>query len=247
MLQELKIAVVFLTRWPLRVDGRIGINDLASVVHFFPVVGLLVGLFGSLVYLALSFAHLPSMPAVIVATAAMALFTGALHEDGLADTADALGALPDRARALEVMRDSRIGSFGAIALILVLTGRIAALAAFWNTLLAAAAIIAAATFSRAVLPVVMYRQPSARGRGLAAEAGRPPLGRVIGALVIGVATAIVLLPAAEAASALLVASVTGALVAWALGRAFGGCTGDTLGAVQQVVELGFLFALVAWR
>ena len=247
MLRELKIAVVFLTRWPLRIDGRVGIGDLASVVHFFPVVGLLVGAVGGLVYLAASFAHLPSLPAVVLTLAAMAIFTGALHEDGLADTADALGALPDRAKALEVMRDSRIGSFGAIALILVMTGKLGAIAGFYDGFHAAAAVIAAASFSRAVMPVVMYVQPSARGRGLAAEAGRPSIERVLAALAIGIAAAIVLLPAALALTALLVAAAAAALVAWALGRAFGGCTGDTLGAVQQLTELAFLFALVAWR
>lgn len=247
MLRDLKIALVFLTRWPLRIDARVGIGDLASVVHFFPVVGLLVGAVGGLVFLAASFAHLPSLPAVVLTLGAMALFTGALHEDGLADTADALGALPDRARALEVMRDSRIGSFGAIALILVMTGKLAAIAGFYDGFHAAAAVIAAASFSRAVMPAVMYVQPSARGRGLAAEAGRPSIERVLAALAIGIAVAIVLLPAAHALTALLVAAAAAALVAWSLGRAFGGCTGDTLGTVQQLTELAFLFALVAWR
>jgi adenosylcobinamide-GDP ribazoletransferase len=248
MLHDLKLAVVFLTRLQLRLEGRrVGIGDLASVVHFFPVVGLLVGATGAVVYLAASFAHLPSLPAVVLTLGAMALLTGALHEDGLADTADALGALPDRDRALEIMRDSRIGSFGAIALILVMTGKLAAIAGFWDGYRAAAAVIAAAAFSRAVMPVVMYLQPSARGRGLAAEAGRPPVERVLAALAIGIAAAIVLLPAGQALTAVLVAAAAAAITAWALGRAFGGCTGDTLGAVQQLTELAFLFALVTWR
>jgi adenosylcobinamide-GDP ribazoletransferase len=247
MLRDLKIAVVFLTRWQLRLDGRVGLGDLASVVHFFPVVGLLVGALGAVVFLAASLAHLPGLPAAVLALGAMAIFTGALHEDGLADTADALGALPDRERALEIMRDSRIGSFGTMALVLVLTGKLAAIAGQWDGFLAAAAIIAAASFSRAVMPVVLYLQPSARGRGLAAETGKPPVDRVLAALAIGMAVAIVLLPAGQALTALLAASLAAAATAWALGRAFGGCTGDTLGAVQQVSELAFLFALTAWR
>ncbi len=247
MLRDFKIAVVFLTRWPIRIDGRVGIGDLASVVHFFPVVGLIVGTVGAIVFLAVGSAHLPSLPAAILALAAMALFTGALHEDGLADTADALGALPDRERALEIMRDSRIGSFGAMALILVMVGKISALAGVWDGFRAAAALVAAASFSRAVMPVVMYLQPSARGRGLAAEAGRPPLDRVLAALAIGSAVAIVLLPPGQALTAILVAAATASVVAWLLGQAFGGCTGDTLGAVQQLTELAFLLTLVAWR
>jgi len=247
MLRDLKIAVVFLTRWQLKLDGRVGMGDLASVVHFFPVVGLLVGLAGALVYLAASYLHLPNLPAVVLALAAMAIFTGALHEDGLADTADALGALPDRERALEIMRDSRIGSFGTIALILVLTGKLVAISGLWDSFRAAGAIIAAASFSRAMLPVVLYLQPSARGRGLAAETGKPALDRVLTALAIGIAATLLLLPAAEALTSLAVAALAALFVAWVLGRAFGGCTGDTLGAVQQLTELAFLFALVAWR
>lgn len=247
MLRDLKIAVVFLTRWQLRLEGRVGIADLASVVHFFPVVGLLVGLVGAAVYLVSSFLHLPNLPAVVLALGAMAIFTGALHEDGLADTADALAALPDRERALEIMRDSRIGSFGTIALILVLTGKLVAIAGLWDGFRAAAAIVAAASFSRAVMPVVLYLQPRARGRGLAAETGQPPLDRVLAALAIALAAAVLLLPAAEALTALAVAALAALVVAWVLGRAFGGCTGDTLGAVQQLTELAFLFALVAWR
>ncbi len=247
MLRDFKIAVVFLTRWPLKLDGRVGIGDLAAVVHFFPVVGLLVGSLGGLVFLAASFAHLPSLPAAILTLAAMTLFTGALHEDGLADTADSLGALPDRERALEIMRDSRIGSFGTIALILVITGKLLAIAGIFDGFRAAAAVVAAAAFSRAVMPVVMYVQPSARGRGLAAGAGRPALERVLSALAIGIGAAVILLPADQALTALLAATGTAALAAWLLGRAFAGCTGDTLGAVQQLSEVAFFFALVAWR
>lgn len=247
MLRDMKIAVVFLTRLPLRLDGRVGIGDLAAAAHCFPLVGIAVGGLGGLVYLVAGLLQLPGLVSVVLALAAMALLTGALHEDGLADTADALGALPDRERALEIMQDSRIGSFGALALILVVTGKLGALAGYWNGLMAAAALVAAAAFSRALLPVVMHLQPSARGRGLAAEAGRPSSSKVLAALAIGTATAILLLPAAEALTALLAACLTAAAVAWALGRAFGGATGDTLGAVQQLAELAFLMALAAWR
>jgi adenosylcobinamide-GDP ribazoletransferase len=97
------------------------------------------------------------------------------------------------------------------------------------------------------MPAVMYLQPSARGRGLAAEAGRPTVERVLTALAIGLAVVILLLSPGQALSAIFIASGTAALVAWALGRAFGGCTGDTLGAVQQFTELAFLFTLAAWR
>ena len=247
MLRELKIATVFLTRWPMRLDERLAMRDLASTVHCFPLVGALVGAVGGLVFITASLLHLPGLPAAILAIAAVAILTGALHEDGLADTADAFGALPDRQRALEIMHDSRIGTFGTIALVLVLAGRLAALASFWDVLHAAAALISAAAFSRAVLPAIMYLQPTAKRSGLAAEAGRPQFWPVLASLVIGILVTVLLLPMQEAVTALLAAGGTAAVLAWLFSRAFGGCTGDTLGAVQQVGELAFLFALVAWR
>jgi len=244
MLRELMIALVFLTRLPLRLEGRVGVGDLAAVVHCFPLVGLLVGALGAMVHLAALGLGLAGIAALVPALAAMVLFTGALHEDGLADTADALGALPDRERALEVMRDSRIGSFGALALILVVSGKLGALAGLAGGT-AAAALLAAAAFSRALMPALMRLQPSARGRGLAAAAGRPSANRVLAALAIGAALTIVALPAAVAVTALLAAGLAAGLAGWALGRAFGGCTGDTLGAVQQLAELAFLLAVAA--
>ena len=247
MLRDLKITLVFLTRLPLRPQGQVAMGDLASVVHWFPVVGLLVGAVGGVAFTLAHYLHLPSWPAAVLALGAMLLLTGALHEDGLADTADALGALPDRKRALEVMRDSRIGSFGTLALILVVGGKLGALAAFWEPLVAMAALIAAAAFSRALMPVVMWLQPSARGQGLAAQAGRPSVDRVLIGLALAAVLAILLLPAGQGLGAMLAAALVAALTAQTLGRAFGGCTGDTLGAVQQMSELAFLFALVAWR
>lgn len=247
MLRDLETALVFLTRLPLRPKGPVGLADLASVAHCFPLVGLLVGAAGGVVFTLAHYLHLASWPSAVLALTAMLLLTGALHEDGLADTADALGVLPDRERALEVMRDSRIGSFGALALILAMGAKFSALTAFWDPFRATAALVAAAAFSRALLPVVMLVQPSARSHGLAAGAGRPPRERVLFGLAIAIATAILLLPAGQGLTAMLAGGLAAAVTALWLGRLFGGCTGDTLGAVQQVGEIAFLFALVAWR
>ena len=91
----------------------------------------------------------------------------------------------------------------------------------------------------------MRLQPSARAEGLAASAGAPPTALALTALALGVAVPAVLLPLAPALAALAAALGAGALVAWRLGRRFGGCTGDTLGAVEQIVETAFLLALSA--
>jgi adenosylcobinamide-GDP ribazoletransferase len=220
-------------------------RDLARAVHAFPVMGAAVGLLGGLGFTAASWLGLPSLPAALIAILCMIGATGALHEDGLADTADGLGAGTDREKALAIMRDSRIGSFGAIAIMLSLLGRLMALAPMWDPKLVIAVLVAASMASRAMMPVVMLLQPSAKATGLAAETGRPDVPRVAIGLGIAVVACLLLLPLDLALPALAATGLIGLLVATWLGRRLGGCTGDTLGAVQQVGEVAFLFAIVA--
>lgn len=246
VLQDLKVAAIFLTRLPVRSDGPVGMRDLAAAAYLFALVGAAVGAGGAAAYWAATLLGLPSLPASIAALAAMIALTGALHEDGLADTADALGAGADRARALAIMRDSRIGSYGTIALVLALLARLIALAGLWDPGRVTGVLIAAAALSRAAMPVVMLAQPSARAEGLAASAGRPAPLRVALGCALGLVIALACLPAIPALQAALALAAVAGLVAWRLGRRFGGCTGDTLGAVQQAGEIAFLMAFVAW-
>lgn len=244
MLQDIKVAALFLTSLPVQLPRPVTMRDLAQAVYAFPVMGAFVGLLGGLAFLAASLVGLPGLPAGILAVLAMILATGALHEDGLADTADGLGAGTDRERALAVMRDSRIGSFGAIALILALLGRVISLAPLHDPVLVLKVLVGAGMVSRALMAVVMLLQPSAKATGLAAEAGRPePIRVAIGA---GIALLVGLLLLQQMGLVAIAAAVAAALLlaVW-LGRRFGGCTGDTLGAVQQVAEVAFLFAVVA--
>ncbi len=223
------------------------LRDLAASVHFFPIVGVLVGLAGAAVYTLAGFLHLPSFPGSLLALVAMIGVTGGLHEDGLADTADALGAGPDRERALEVMKDSRLGTFGVIALFASLMLRLGALSSFWEPLHFAAILVCAAASSRAAMPAVMLFLPSARTTGLAAGAGRPEQDRVLIGIGIAAALAIVLLPFVTALSCLAVSAIAATVVAALLGQRFGGSTGDTLGAVQQCAEIAFLLTAVAMQ
>jgi adenosylcobinamide-GDP ribazoletransferase len=227
--------------------GEVALRDLAGAVHFFPIVGALVGVIGAIVYTIAGFLHLPSFPAALLALLAMIVVTGALHEDGLADTADALGAWPDRERALDAMRDSRLGTFGVIALFVSLMLRLGALSSFWEPLHFAGVLVCAAAASRAAMPAVMLVQPSVRPSGLAAAAGRPERDRVLIGIGIAAALSIAFLPLVTAVACCIVAAITGTLAAAALGRRFGGCTGDTLGAVQQCVEVAFLLTAVAMQ
>jgi adenosylcobinamide-GDP ribazoletransferase len=247
LLRDLKVALLFLTRFPVQLDGAVTMRDLAGAVHAFPLVGALVGLAGGLGFTGASLLGLPPLPSALIAIVVMMLLTGALHEDGLADTADGLGAGGDRAKALAIMADSRIGSFGVLALLIALLARLIALAPMWEPREVTAVLIAAAMISRALMPVVMLLQPSAKADGLAATAGRPEPVRVMIGLFIAIAAAVGLLPLPMAVTALLAAALLSlALAAW-LGRRLGGCTGDTLGAVQQTAEIGFLFAIVSLR
>ena len=244
MLRDLKVALLFLTRLPIQVDGAVTMRDLAAAVYAFPLVGAVIGLLAGLAYWITLQLSLPALPAALIAIVTMLLLTGALHEDGLADTADGLGGR-DRARALEIMADSRIGSFGALALMVSLLARLIALAPMWDPRQVAMVLVGAAMASRAVMPVVMLLQPSARGDGLAAATGRPEPVRVMLGCFLAIGVTVMLLPLPVAVPALVASAAFSLLVAAWLGRRLGGCTGDTLGAVQQVAEIAFLFAIVS--
>src|SRR5690606_8532703 len=164
MLLRFRIALSFLTRLP---GGRhpVGDADLASSLAAFPLVGAVVGALAAVV-LAGAARVLPPEIAGARACAALALATGGLHLDGLADTFDALGSGRDRDGRLEVMRDSRIGAHGATALALVLVVEIACfarLAAAGTE--AVAGVDAAVAVARALVAVAMARHPYARTRG----------------------------------------------------------------------------------
>ena len=117
---------------------------------------------------------LPDIVAAVLAVGAGALVTGALHEDGLADMADGFGGGNTPERKLAIMRDSRIGAYGVIVLVVVLAAKVGAISDLGSTGLVAAALVAAAAASRAAMPAVMLWLEPARTDGLAVDAGRPP-------------------------------------------------------------------------
>jgi adenosylcobinamide-GDP ribazoletransferase len=218
-------------------------GGLARASYTFPVVGALVGTLAAAVGGCAAWLGLPGPLAAGIAIVAMVMMTGALHEDGFADCADALGAGADRDRALDIMRDSRMGAFGGLALILSMAlrwGALAALPGAW----AGAALIAGAAVSR-MLMVNMMRLPQARADGLGAGAGRPDDLPTLISLLIGVFIAFLALPFWGAMWAIIGAVLAAAAVAGVARRRFGGKTGDVLGAGQQAAEIGFLLALAA--
>lgn len=244
-LRDVRVATAFLTRIPTGWIDGMRTADLAAAAWAFPVIGLGVGaIAGGALYIAAG-ANLHPLACALLALAVQALVTGALHEDGLADTADALGAA-GRDRALEIMRDSRIGSYGVLALIFSVGIRAAALAGIPGPGLAWLAMIVAAALSRGFLPVIMHTLPPARTDGLAQGAGTPTRRGALLALGLGLAVLVAVAPVKVALAALALAVPAAALIyVWAK-RRLGGHTGDVLGAIQQVTETAVLIAATAW-
>ncbi|CAA7615611.1 adenosylcobinamide-GDP ribazoletransferase [Magnetospirillum sp. SS-4] len=243
-LADLHLAAVFLTRLPLPDAGKPPPGGLAAAMRCFPLVGLGLGLAAGLAGM-LAATVLPPLPSALLAVLALVLLTGALHEDGLADLADGLGARGGRDRRLEVMRDSRTGAFGVLALLFSVGLRATALAAMpggWEMLTALAA---AAALSRATIPAAMQIMAPARADGLGASAGVPDASVAAHAAGLGLVAAAVCLGLDGALAAACGALLGGLAVVVLARRAIGGYTGDVLGAVQQAAETGVLLAVAA--
>ncbi len=229
---DLAAALGLLTRIPVRADP----SRMAAAVWCWPIVGAGIGAAaGGAGWGATALGAPPGLAAALV-LGLSALLTGALHEDGLADLADGLGGGRTRARALEIMTDSRIGSYGALALILVTLGRWSCIAALDGPGVMIAAMLSGA-LSRAAMGAVMAALPSARPGGLSASVGRPPIGATAAGLALAAAAALAVHPVVGLAA---VAGAAG--VAVLAKRRLGGQTGDVLGASQQAAELCALAA-----
>src|SRR5215472_9161855 len=171
---DLKIGISFCTRLPLGSMAANEVNCIARASWTMPIAGALVGLTGASVYWLGDRLWLAPQCAAILAVAATVLATGALHEDGLADTFDGFGGGKTRERKLEIMRDSRIGTYGVCALAVSLILRLTAVASLADPRLVAPALIAAHASARGALPLFMRMLPNARSDGLSADVGQPP-------------------------------------------------------------------------
>lgn len=241
------VAASLLSRIPVPIDPQAAAGRMAAAVWAYPLVGAVLGALAGGVLAGLSAAGLPSGLAAAAALTAGALATGAMHEDGLADCADGIGGGWSRERRLEIMKDSRVGAYGVLALILSSLARWSALAALAGESPGAtiAALAACGACSRAPLGAIMRWVPNARaGPGLSASVGRPPVASAGLALSLGLVIPAVLhgwLGLAAALAALPAAGLM-ALFAW---RKLGGQTGDVLGAAQVLGEIAALTALLA--
>ncbi len=229
------------------------VPDFAVMPRALPVAGALIGAVGALVLAAGVAAGFGPGLSAALAVAALVVATGAFHEDGLADTADGFWGGHTPERRLEIMRDSRIGSYGGAALILSLGLRalaVAAIAERAGVAAGAAALILLGALTRtAALNVMIWLEP-ARTSGASYAVGRPRPGTVLvaWAACAGLALALVtagLLPAGGVALAFAAAALASLLAARLSRRLIGGYTGDVGGATQQVADLACLLALLA--
>ncbi|PDT68363.1 adenosylcobinamide-GDP ribazoletransferase [Bradyrhizobium ottawaense] len=247
MVADLRMAASFVTILPVASSKPAADGAVARATWALPVAGLLVGLAGAFVYkVAIRFGLTPNI-AALLALATTALITGALHEDGLADTADGLGGGRTRERKLEIMRDSRIGTYGVCALILSFGLRWSALAAIADPLLVAFALCAAHAAARAGVPAFMSLVPPARPDGLSASAGSPSGRSVAIAFALGTLALALALGPGKALVGLIVLSLAGLLLARLAVRQIGGQTGDILGAFEQIGEILILLVAASFR
>ena len=241
-------ALRFMTVLPVKSSEALDANWLTRASRYFPAVGVVVGLVAAIVFAVASRYWGGFVPALLAVTAT-ALITGALHEDGLADTADGLGGGRSREVRLAIMKDSRLGTYGALALIFSVGLRIAALALMppsyaWAALVAAhAGARAAAAWAMNMLP---YAGDPAATRISYSETALDRSGAMTALLI----TLVALLPGlAKAPSSLVAGLVLAALSTLAVvalaRRLIGGYTGDVLGAVEQAAEVAFLLGLAA--
>jgi adenosylcobinamide-GDP ribazoletransferase len=247
---DLMASLAFLTRLPMPGGPRPA--PLAGAMRAFPVAGCLIGAAAGLVLAALAAAGLPNLAAAAITLAALALLTGGLHEDGLADMADGFGGGHDRESKLAIMRDSHIGSYGVLALVLGLLAKAAALASLAAGPMAALAVLLAASgaFSRALIVWLMASTPPARRDGLAHGAGQPSDFTARTALLVGGVTGLVLLlPSVGLVPALAImgaGALTAGLVRFLAMRQVGGHTGDICGAVQFLAETAMIAAAASF-
>jgi len=249
---ELLHGLKFLTRVPIPFTKTIDLPPLSQSMRLFPLAGAMIGAATGGLLVLLSMSDMPSLLAAAIAVAFAILVTGALHEDGLADTADGFGGGKTREQRLEIMRDSRIGTYGTLSLVMVLLLRVAAFENFAGDepLLTIGVLAACGAFSRALMVDLLWATRPARTDGLSVHAGTPGRNGAAFAIVTaaGLTLAVgLLLTPASGLIALAAGLVVTAYIRRLAMRLIGGQTGDVCGAVQVLSEIAMLIAFVATK
>jgi adenosylcobinamide-GDP ribazoletransferase len=233
----------FFTRLPA---SRFGLPeiDFANALWAAPVAGAVVGLSGGASFAIARWLSLPPSLAAVATLAVILMITGSLHEDGIADVADAFGGGNTRERKLEILKDSRNGTFAVVALVMTLLARWAAMAELGSPTFALLALIATHAASRALIPGFMSMVAPARPTGLSASIGRVPGNVALAAAGLGL---LALLPfgLATTVTAVVCLAVLFVAMKWLTESQIGGQTGDVLGTLQQGAEIVVLFVIAA--
>ncbi len=251
------LAIGFFTRIPVPSFADFQESDLNHSAKYFPLIGIIVGLIGAASF-AISAEFLPQNLAVIISMAATIYLTGAFHEDGLADSADGLGGGWQREQILTIMQDSRLGTYGAVALFLMLFAKFE----FLNSLdsyFVPFALIAGHALSRLAAVYVMaslsYTKPEGKAKPLATQINAADLlvANVFGLLPLFTVVALLFVNnhALVISIKFVLMALIPVLLSWVwwrhkINKRLGGYTGDTLGAMQQIAELAFYVGLAIW-
>ena len=244
ILSGFAVATAFFTRIPVTTP-TCRTERLADAAWAFPLVGAGIGGVAAFAFLLVQLLGLGDWPAAVLAVLAGVVLTGALHEDGIADTADGLIGGHDRDERLAIMRDSRHGTFGVLAIVLSVLIRAAALAEIGEAVYAGLALIAAHAASRSALPFALRALVPARADGLGAAAGRPGAPLAIATLAIGLLVTLAALGPTRGAIAFGLAGTSMSTLGVLAHRRIGGYTGDVLGAFQQIGEIVILLTAAA--
>lgn len=242
MLNQLKSAFITLTRLPfIKIDDED--FDLKNSLWAFPIVGLVLAGLTSLVISILCALDLPPLAATILAVLALILLTGALHEDGLADCADALGG-SSQERRLEIMRDSQIGAYGTLALIFSVGLRSAALYLLWLDEFTFFALLISLATARAAMVIVPFLAKPAREDGLAAEFKNIDIKQLVISQVIVLVSGLFLI-GTDVIFLIIFSFIACYFIAQYATKKIGGFTGDVLGATEQIVQAICLLTILA--
>jgi adenosylcobinamide-GDP ribazoletransferase len=243
--------LAFYTRLPVKAPAQQSLEGFAEALGLAPLAGAVVGAIGGGVFICVRALGLTVYPAAGLSVLALVMVCGGLHEDGLADVADGFGGGATRERKLEIMRDSRVGTYGVLALVFSVLLRVLPFAALGerSPWLAFAGLVAAGGASRLLGLAPLLAGPPARTDGAGAAMPRPTSAALGRAAVLAVALALLPVVAGEPLRQIVVANFAAFVGVMALTRLsqrqIGGYSGDVLGAAQQIAEVAILLSLSA--
>ncbi|QIT53839.1 adenosylcobinamide-GDP ribazoletransferase [Aquisalimonas sp. 2447] len=245
MWRGLLLAIAFLTRIPVRLPAELDARDQGMAVAAYPLVGLGIGFLLAMLGATATWLGLPALPAAVVIVSVLAALTGALHLDGLADTADAwLGGHGDRERTLAIMKDPTCGPAGVVVLVLALLAKVAAVAVLLEVQHGWIGLLSAPLLGRAACALLFPVLPYVRAGGLGESGARHLAGSALAVTAGGSAVVTLALGGWAGVVMLVTAMAVFALGVRLMRRVLGGFTGDTAGALLETVETAVLVAAV---